>query len=296
MSWVLIVHEVADYDAWKVVFDDAAALRRDAGERSFQVLRDTAQPERVVHFSRWTSTTRAREFFESPELERIRAQAGVRSPEFVYLDEVDRGVLQNDPAGPARPPRMHLTHEPLVGPTVCLEPYASALRDELRATLDVDPEAWELFASSGAGPHFDVWWDVHTAPGWFGYAVRERSTGRLVGTSSFLNVDAARAVVEIGATFIAPEHRGSTVNPEAKLLMLDHAFACGARRVQLLTDRRNARSRAAIAKLGAVEEGVLRRDRVTWTGHVRDSVLFSITDLDWPAVRSGLRQRLGFRD
>lgn len=65
------------------------------------------------------------------------------------------------------------------------------------------------------------------------------------------------------------------------------------RRVEFLTDLRNLRSQAALAKLGAVREGVARRDRVTWTGHVRDSVVFSVTDLDWPAVRAGLEARLG---
>ncbi len=74
--------------------------------------------------------------------------------------------------------------------------------------------------------------------------------------------------------------------------MLQHAFLGGARRVELVTDLRNTRSQAAIAKLGAVREGVLRRDRVTWTGHIRDSVLFAITDLDWPAVQAGLKTRL----
>jgi RimJ/RimL family protein N-acetyltransferase len=65
------------------------------------------------------------------------------------------------------------------------------------------------------------------------------------------------------------------------------------RRVELLTDARNVRSQAAIAKLGAVREGVLRRERTTWTGHVRDSVLFAVTDLDWPDVRARLERRLG---
>jgi quinol monooxygenase YgiN len=94
MSWVLIIHEVADYAAWKTVFDEAAGLRRDAGERAFQVLRDERAPQRVVHFSEWTSSADARAFFESPRLERIREQAGVRAPEFLYLDEADRGVLE----------------------------------------------------------------------------------------------------------------------------------------------------------------------------------------------------------
>lgn len=187
---------------------------------------------------------------------------------------------------------MRLSHAPLEGPTLRLAPYDDGQRDELRTALHVDPDAWRLFTMSGAGEHFDAWWDVHSRPGWLAYAMRDRATGRVVGSTSFLRPDAGNAVVEIGATFIVPDHRGTRVNPEAKLLMLEHAFACGARRVQLLTDARNVRSRAALAKLGAVEEGVLRRDRITWTGHVRDSVLFAITDLDWPAVRAGLQARL----
>jgi len=187
---------------------------------------------------------------------------------------------------------MELRSEVLAGKHVTLEPYREGLREPLRAALDVDPEAWELFALSGAGEHFDGWWDVHHTPGWIPFAIRDNASGDLAGTSSFLNVRPGPAVAEIGATFIRPEHRGTAVNPEAKLLMLGHAFACGARRVELLTDARNVRSRAAIAKLGAVEEGTVRRDRITWTGHVRDSVLFSVTDLDWPAVRAGLEQRV----
>ncbi len=90
---VLIIHEVADYAAWKGVFDRAAEMRRAAGERSYQVLRCEGEPNRIVHFSRWTSTAAARAFFESPELVRIRAEAGVRAPEFVYLEEVAAGEL-----------------------------------------------------------------------------------------------------------------------------------------------------------------------------------------------------------
>jgi quinol monooxygenase YgiN len=90
---VLIIHEVDDYPAWKAVFDAAAGIRHEAGERSFQVLRDETTPNRVVHLSRWTSLAAARAFFESPRLVRIREEAGVRAPEFLYLDEVDSGTL-----------------------------------------------------------------------------------------------------------------------------------------------------------------------------------------------------------
>ena len=93
MPHVLIIHEVQDYAAWKKVFDDSAGIRRAAGERSYQVLRDEHDANRVVHFSVWTSLDAARRFFESQELVRIRAEAGVKSPEFNYLDELEAGTL-----------------------------------------------------------------------------------------------------------------------------------------------------------------------------------------------------------
>ena len=90
---VLIVHEVADYPAWKTVFDGAASLRREAGEINFEVLRDADQPELVVHLSSWKSHAAARRFFESPRLGEIRRQAGVKSPRFLYLNRVAGGEL-----------------------------------------------------------------------------------------------------------------------------------------------------------------------------------------------------------
>ena len=93
MQYVLILHEVASYPAWKLIFDGAASMRKAAGERSFQVLKHVGDANRIVHFSAWTSTADARRFFESPELVRIRAEAGVQSPEFIYLEELDSGVL-----------------------------------------------------------------------------------------------------------------------------------------------------------------------------------------------------------
>jgi len=84
MSHVLIVHEVADY---------AAGIRKAAGERTYQVLKDERDPNRIVHFSTWTSHADARAFFESPALVKIRQEAGVKAPEFVYLDEIESGTL-----------------------------------------------------------------------------------------------------------------------------------------------------------------------------------------------------------
>lgn len=93
MQHVLIIHEVADYAAWKKVFDAAVEIRRAAGERSYQVLRYADDANRIVHFSVWTSHADARRFFESPRLVEIRRQAGVKAPEFIYLDELEAGAL-----------------------------------------------------------------------------------------------------------------------------------------------------------------------------------------------------------
>jgi quinol monooxygenase YgiN len=93
MHYVLIIHEVEAYAAWKDVFDQAATIRKAAGERSYQILRDEKNPNKIVHFSAWTSTSDARAFFESPELIEIRAKAGVKAPEFIYLHQLESGVL-----------------------------------------------------------------------------------------------------------------------------------------------------------------------------------------------------------
>jgi quinol monooxygenase YgiN len=93
MQFVLIIHEVADYDAWKQVFDGAAGIRKDAGERSYQVFKYETNRNRIVHLSLWTSIDDAKAFFESPKLARIRAEAGVKSPQFIYLEQLEAGTL-----------------------------------------------------------------------------------------------------------------------------------------------------------------------------------------------------------
>jgi heme-degrading monooxygenase HmoA len=92
-QFVLIIHEVADYPVWKEVFDNAATMRKSAGECAFQVLACSGDANRIVHFSQWSSLDAARAFFESPELVQIRLDAGVKAPEFIYLDEIESGVL-----------------------------------------------------------------------------------------------------------------------------------------------------------------------------------------------------------
>jgi heme-degrading monooxygenase HmoA len=93
MQYVLIIHEVASYSAWKTVFDHAADIRKQAGEISYQLLKYDTDANRIVHFSVWNSLTNARRFFESPELVAIRERAGVQAPEFIYLNEIESGVL-----------------------------------------------------------------------------------------------------------------------------------------------------------------------------------------------------------
>lgn len=93
MQYVLIIHEVEDYQAWKQVFDQAAAMRKDAGEISYQLLRYDNDANNIVHFSQWSSLERARRFFESPELVEIRKKAGVKAPDFIYLQALEHGVL-----------------------------------------------------------------------------------------------------------------------------------------------------------------------------------------------------------
>jgi quinol monooxygenase YgiN len=93
MPHVLIIHEVADYSTWKEIFDHAAIIRREAGERSYQVLKYENDPNKIVHFSEWTSIANARAFFESPQLIKIRAAAGLKAPEFIYLEMLESGTL-----------------------------------------------------------------------------------------------------------------------------------------------------------------------------------------------------------
>lgn len=189
---------------------------------------------------------------------------------------------------------MVLERRVLEGRRVRLEPVEEAHRDELREALNVDPELWEIYSSSAYGEHFPAFWEKLTqTPDRIGFAVRDIPSGRLAGTSSFLKIDPQHRKLEIGFTFFRPEYRGTYVNPEAKLLMLSEAFEAGALRVQFSVDTRNARSQAAVRKLGAHQEGVVRRHLITWTGHKRDTVLFSIIDEEWEAVRAGLEARLG---
>lgn len=189
--------------------------------------------------------------------------------------------------------------EPVVlrGEHVALEPLAHEHHDDLTEAVR-DGELWELWYTSVPRPE-DVQKDIETrlaqqrAGTMLPFAVRRLDTGRVVGETTFCNVDAEGPRVEIGWTWLARSAHGTAVNPEAKLLLLRHAFEeWGCLAVEFRTHWMNQQSRAAIARLGAKQDGVLRHHRRLPDGSLRDTVVFSIIALEWPAVRANLEYRL----
>ncbi len=125
------------------------------------------------------------------------------------------------------------------------------------------------------------------------FATLERNSGRMVGSTRFMSIDVVNRHVEIGSTWIAPAWQRTAVNTEAKYLMLRHAFETWkCLRVEFKTDSLNEKSRKAILRLGAKEEGTFRNHMVTWNGRIRHSVYFSIVDSEWPEVKNRLEARL----
>jgi N-acetyltransferase len=190
---------------------------------------------------------------------------------------------------------MQLEPEVLESRFVRLEPMSEAHREDLRAACDADPATWtDLYPYSMAGEHFDPMWarmtDDVAAGRTIAFAVVVDDACR--GITCFSGIDPSNGVVEVGGTYYHPDLRGGAVNPAAKRLMLGHAFDAQARRLVFRVDAINPRSRAAVLKLGAVQEGILRADRVTWTGRIRDTVVFSVLADEWPAMRERLDARL----
>ncbi|HEY2710194.1 MAG TPA: GNAT family protein [Caulobacteraceae bacterium] len=186
---------------------------------------------------------------------------------------------------------MQLPRHDLIGRYVRLEPLAEVHREDLRAACAADKEIWEIYPWSMVGEHFDAWWARTFAPdsGWNLFAAILGSA--VVGVTGFAP-ERAPGVVLVGGTYFRPEVRGGPTNPESKRLLLEHAFANGARRIVFNVDPVNGRSRAAMNKLGATEEGIARQASVTWTGRVRDLVVFSMLAGEWPGAREALDHRL----
>ncbi|MBC7835238.1 MAG: GNAT family N-acetyltransferase [Phycisphaerales bacterium] len=135
---------------------------------------------------------------------------------------------------------------------------------------------------------------VNALPDVVAFAIILNATGAVIGRTTYMDIQPAHRGLEIGRTWISRPYHGTAVNPDAKYLMLEHAFeTLGAIRVQLTTGASNLHSQAAIAKLGAVREGVLRSNRIMPDGNPRDTVYFSILAAEWPAVKAKLEERRG---
>ena len=169
---------------------------------------------------------------------------------------------------------------PMAMGAVRLEPLAEPHRGALKAACAEDSEIWSIYAISYDPDHFDASFDALLArPNGRAFAIF--SGEELAGMSCYLGIEPERGVLEIGNTYYVPALRGTGLNRIVKDLMIGRAIACGFRRIEFRVDSRNKRSQAAMAKLGAVREGVIRAERITWTGHVRDTVLFSILACEW---------------
>ena len=183
----------------------------------------------------------------------------------------------------------------LDGRFVRLEPLEERHRAAIRPAAQ-NPEIFTV-NSSAYGPLYDPYIDnalkrsdgIHETA----FAVLLKAENRYVGMTRYLNIEAPHKRLEIGSTWYEPSVWAGAVNPECKLLLMRHAFeTLKIHRVEYKTDARNARSRAAIAKLGATQEGIHRKHMIMADGYVRDSVFFSIIDTEWPAVKAGLERRL----
>jgi RimJ/RimL family protein N-acetyltransferase len=191
---------------------------------------------------------------------------------------------------------MTLPTIPLIGRHVRLEPLRPDHRTSMQAAAD-DASLWQVTVTRAYGDYFDGWWKATTAGQAAGaswpYAVIHLATGSFIGSSSYLNMALADNRLEIGSTWYARAHHGTVVNPECKLLLMTQAFeVMGVKRIEFCVDSINMHSRAAVTKLGAQQEGILRSHRWTYNGRRRDTVMFSVIDSEWPQVKAGLEKRL----
>lgn len=185
----------------------------------------------------------------------------------------------------------------LVGDLVRLEPLSHDHHDGL-VDATRDGELWHLTYTSVPGPdgmraEIDRRLALQDAGTMLPFTARRADTGQIIGMTTYMDVDAVNRRVEIGSTWNARSAQRTGTNTESKLLLLRHAFeelACIA--VELRTHALNLQSRAAIVRLGAEQDGVLRSHRVLADGSLRDTVVFSIIATEWPSVRDGLQRRL----
>lgn len=162
---------------------------------------------------------------------------------------------------------------------VRMELFADCHVEPLRVACAEDPSVWDIMPQRLLGMDFDVAIAARRAAAGVLFAACQGT--RVVGTTAYLRPDVCDGVLELGGTYIAPSVRGTGYNGRMKRLLIDHAFACGFRRIEFRVDERNQRSQAAVLKLGARREGLLRQDRITWTGHLRSTCIFGLLREDW---------------
>jgi len=185
----------------------------------------------------------------------------------------------------------------LEGDFVRLEPMTPEHHDGLSA-VGLDPEIWRFTLVVVQTPeemrgYMDAALELQRGGTTLPFVTIERSSGRIVGSTRFGNYDPANRRIEIGWTWIAPRWQRTAINTEAKYLMLSHAFEkLHCVRVELKTDVLNTRSRRAMLRIGAKEEGVLRKHSLVWDGRYRDSIYYSILDDEWPTVKQELEKML----
>jgi RimJ/RimL family protein N-acetyltransferase len=185
----------------------------------------------------------------------------------------------------------------LTGRTVRLEPLRESHHAGL-CEIGLDEDLWKIIPYRVTTPqemaeYITKAGAAEQTGSVLAFATIDIASGKPVGSTRFMNIDASNRRVEIGSTFIGKAWQRTVVNTEAKYLMLRHAFETWhCFRVELKTDALNQRSRAAIQRIGAKEEGTLRRHTLTWSGRVRDTVYFSILDSEWPGVKANLERML----
>ena len=188
----------------------------------------------------------------------------------------------------------------LSGRFVTLEPLALVHLEGL-AEASRDGELWKLWYTAIPAPD-EMETEIRRRlrlqeeGSMLPFTARRTDTGAIIGMTTFMNIDAATPRVEIGSTWNALSAQGTGTNPESKLLMLRHAFEVwGCTAVEFRTDHNNHQSRAAIARLGAKQDGILRAHLRPAAGYLRDTVVFSVTESEWAGVRLGLEHRLARR-
>jgi RimJ/RimL family protein N-acetyltransferase len=185
----------------------------------------------------------------------------------------------------------------LEGKFIRLEPLALAHFDAL-CEVGLDLELWRFTTSYIRTPdqmraYLETALNEHAQATALPFATVEKSSGRVVGSTRLANIDRINHRAEIGWTWVGTERQRTPVNTEAKYLMLTHAFeVMGCLRVEFKTDSINLKSRAALLRIGAKEEGTFRNHMITDTGRIRHSVYFSIIDTEWPSVKAGLEEKL----